>query len=55
MLSGGPLGEERYRLADIQLTQEQADYVFVMAEECERVMQERERAKADDARRQAGE
>jgi hypothetical protein len=53
MLTGGPLGEERYRLTRIELTQEQADFVFIMADECERVMQERERARAEDARRNA--
>ena len=53
MLSGGALGRERYRLARIELTQEQADYVFLMADECEAVMRERERVKGLDAQRES--
>jgi hypothetical protein len=54
MLTGGPMGRERYRLTDIRLTQEQADYVLAMTRVCEEVMQERMRAQRADADANAG-
>lgn len=51
MLTGGPMGRERYRTTKILLTQEQADFLWAMTNVTEGIMQEREEARRKDAER----
>ena len=54
MLTGGAMGRERYRVADIRLTQPEADFVFSMTRACEEIMQERIEAQRKDAEANRG-